>query len=170
MYGTPAQLISGQGALREVSEIFDLEAALVTATVEDTDRSAWSVDEIAAADAALAEIVATSTRASSEMDVYLARRGYDLPLDAEQFPVLTTWWRSITRYHLQMQRDRTSEDTGRIERDYRQALSALKGVAAGELSLGAGDPLVGVTSGDSASVQVASGGPRLFSRNTLKGL
>ena len=167
MYLTPAHLADGPGARLEIAQLFELDADLVAVTLAGGDRSEWSADEIAAADAAIATIEAVIERADGEVDAHLAQRGYTLPLNPEAFPVLVTWSRAIARYHLQIQRDRTNEDTGRIERDYRDALRALRAVADGKLSLGAGDPL---TSGSTepASVQ-SSGESRRFSRAALRG-
>ena len=165
-YVTPAQLADGPGAARELSELFDLAAPeLLIATVDGGDRSAWSVGEIEAADAALASIGRFILQADGEVNSRLAARGYTLPQDATQFPVLTTWARAIARYHLQRQRDKTSEESGRIERDYRDALRALDLVAAGKLTLGAGDPLATHAQGEGA-IRVESQ-PRVFSRTTL---
>lgn len=104
------------------------------------------------------------------MDSRLARRGYQLPLDHLQFPVLTVWARAIARYHLHPQRDRTNEETGRIERDYRNAIRSLNSIAKGELSLGANDPLaVDAGAQDGGAVRIESN-PRMHSRGSLKGL
>ncbi|MCK5772042.1 phage protein Gp36 family protein [Algiphilus sp.] len=167
MYLTPAQLADGQGARLEIAQLFELDVDLLAATLAGDDRSAWTADEIAAADATIVTIAAVITRADGEIDAHLAQRGYTLPMDPEQFPVLVTWSRAITRYHVQIQRDRTNEDTGRIERDYRDALRALRLVADGKLSLGAGDPLT-PGSTEPSSVQ-SSSAPRRFSRAALRG-
>lgn len=165
MYLTPAQLADGPGARLEIAQLFELDADLLAATLAEADRSAWTADEIAAADAAVVTIQAVIARADAEVDAHLAQRGYALPQDATKFPVLITWSRAITRYHLQIQRDRTNEDTGRIERDYRDALRALQAVAKGQLALGAGDPLA-AGGAEPASVQ-SSSSARRFTRNTL---
>ena len=73
------------------------------------------------------------------------------------------------RYHIHRQRDRTDEERGRIERDYREALRALDYVAQGKLSLGAGDPLAGAGPADGGAVRVASN-PRMFTRKGLGAL
>lgn len=170
-YLTPAQFVEGPGMLNELAEPFNLLPALLTATIAAADRSEWSADEIAAADAALVSITATLTRADAEMDTYFARRGYTLPLSAAQFPVLCTWARNIARYHAQPQRDKTNEESGRIERDYRSTLRTLEMVAAGKLSLGAGDPLSAVAQqeAEDGAISICSE-PREFSRSSLRGL
>lgn len=170
-YLTLSQLASGPGMLAELAEPFGLVPALLAATVAGGDRSEWTADDRAAADAAVESIQATVLRAESELEGPLATRGYALPLSAMQFPVLTTWCRNIARYHLQPQRDRTNEETGRIERDYRATLRTLDLVATGKLSLGAGDPLAPVTpaSADAGAISFTSE-PRLFSRRSLRGM
>lgn len=165
-YITPAQLAEGPGMLRELAEPFGVAADLLSATISGADRSAWSADEIAVADSALASIEHTTARACAEMNAYLVKRGYALPLAASDFPVLTTWARNIARYHLQPQRDLTNEQTGRIERDYRGTLQALKAVAAGDIGLGPNDPLL-VASSAGAGMPEYACEPRVFSRNSL---
>ncbi len=170
MYVTPAQLANGPDSLNELSELFGVAADLLRATINGSDRSAWGTDETAAADDALARITAYCLQATGEIDAYLVKRGYTVPMDATQFPLLSVWGRSIARYHLHPQRDRTTEDSGRIERDYRDARKALEMVATGDLMLGAGDPLaVDDIDADAGSVRVVSQ-RRKFSRTTLGSL
>ena len=170
-YITIEQLAEGPGMLAELAEPFGLAVGLMKATIAESDRSAWTSDEIEDADNAIASIQNTLDRVDAEMHVYLARRGYQLPLSAIQFPVLTTWARNIARYHLQPQRDRNNEETGRIERDYRQAISALQQIADGKLSLGAGDTLMPLTpeSVDDGAITLTTE-PRMFSRGSMRGL
>jgi phage gp36-like protein len=163
-YLTPAQLVEGQGSLLEMAQLHELPPELLAATIAGGDRSAWSADEIAAADAALASLLVKLDEASSEVDTYLVRRGYDVPLSSAQFPVLKTWTRMVARYHIQQQRDKTNEDSGRIERDYRSASRALEAVAAGDRALGAGDPLL---DGSSAGSPQVSAQDRIFTRDGL---
>lgn len=167
-YLTPAQLISGGGSLTEIAQIYAVDESLLRATVDGDDRSEWSAEQIAAADAALVSIIDVLERASAEIDTYLARRGYALPLQAAQFPALATWARMIGRYHIQQQRDVRTEDSGRIERDYRSASRDLEAVAAGRRGLGAGDPLLAAESAGSGISMQSEG--RLFSRDSLRGL
>lgn len=169
MYCTPIQLADGPESLKELSELYGIDADLLAATVADDDRSAWTPDEIAAADAALASIERFIVLADGEVNARLAVRGYTLPQSAAQFPVLVVWARAIARYHIHRQRDRTNEETGRIERDYRDTLRALDAVANGKLSLGTGDPLFDATRANQGAVRITSQ-PRMFSRRTLEGL
>ena len=169
MYVTPAQLAEGSGAAQELTQLFDVASiALLLATIAGDDRSAWTAEEIAVADAALDAIEKAITLADGEVEARLAHRGYPLPQDPAQFPVLTVWARAIARYHLNLQRDLKTEDTGRVERDYRDALRALQQIADGKLSLGAGDPLAAPTPGSAGAGPEVCAPPRVFDRNTLE--
>lgn len=170
MYLTAADLADGAEALRELSELYGVDPDLLAATIAAGDRSGWPGDEVATADDALASIQRFIDQAGAEIDARLAVRGYPLPQDPVQFPILTVWGRAIARYHLHRQRDRTNEETGRIERDYRDALRALDQVGAGKLSLGAGDPTApDPLDPDGGGVRSESK-PRVFSRDTLRAL
>lgn len=169
MYVTALQLSAGAGASLELSQAFDLPLLLWQLTLSGGDRSAFTAAEIEAADVALAAVEDACARASAEVDAYLAVR-YALPLDVALFPVLVTWARAMARYHAHLSRERTSEELGRVERDYRDARQALERVAAGRLSLGVNDPLApGATDPDdpeTGPLRVQSEA-RLFSRTTL---
>lgn len=162
-YISPAQLARGPEALKELSELLGVEPTLLQLTIDGGDRSAYSADEIAAADAALATILDYIGRGDSEIEARLAQRGYPLPVPVTSFPILTVWAAAIVRYHLARMRDRTSEEIGRVERDYRDALRALQMVAEGKQSLGAADPL---RPADARGIELASQ-PRIFTRDTL---
>lgn len=169
MYVTPAQLSQGAGASMELAQVFDLPLELWQLTLSGGDRSAYTPADIDAADAAVLAISDACTRASAEVDAYLAVR-YTLPLDVALFPVLVTWARAMARYHTHLSRERTSEELGRVERDYRDARQALERVAEGRLSLGVNDPLTPGSSdpddADAGPIRVASA-ERLFSRASL---
>lgn len=172
-YLTPQQLADGPESLREYAELYGIEPALLAATLAGGDRSPWSADDVAAADAALASIGRFIVQAGGEMDARLAVRGYALPVDASRFPVLVVWARAIARYHIHRQRDMESESSGRQERDYRDALRALDLIAEGKLGLGADDPLLpapGNPADPHAGPVRVQGRERLFSRDTLGGL
>ena len=173
MYVTPAQLADGADALSELSQLYNCDGSLLALVIVQGDTSGWPADEVAVAVDALASIERFIVQADGEVDARLAQRGYPLPQSAAQFPILTVWARAIARYHLHRQRDKTSEETGRIERDYRDALRALDQVAAGKLSLGVNDPLAPTPSDpdnpESGSTRLASN-ERLFSRKTLGSL
>jgi len=141
MYCTPAQFVDAPEMLNELSELYQIATALLAATIAGAPRDEWTPEEIAAADAALTSVQGHLVGAAAEVDARLVKRGYVLPLSAAQFPVLTTWSLAIARYHLNPQRERTDETTGRVERDYRNAIRDLNALANGDLSLGPEDPL-----------------------------
>lgn len=163
MYVTVAQLVDGSAGLTELAELYTVDAALLAALIAGGATSSWEQDDVEAAQAAVASAMRFIVLADAEVDARLAPRGYAVPLDADAFPVLTVWARAIARYHLHRSRDRTSEETGRIERDYRDALKALDMVAAGKLGLGANDPVM-ASANDGVLVESAG---RFFSRKTL---
>ena len=171
MYCTPAQLADSDVRAQQLALLFGIDQALLVATVTGTPRDAWGPDEIALADAALASMQAELERATGEADARLARRGYTLPADPVRFPVLVVWTRAIARYHLNAIREGKdfNEDNGRIERDYRDARQALDLIAAGKLSLGAGDPLAVPGEGEQAGAIRITSQPRMFNRRTLGG-
>lgn len=166
-YITISELAAGAGMLKELAEPFGVSADLMAATIADGDRSEWTSDQVEDADNALVSIQNTLNRAAAEMNAFLVKRGYPLPLSASEFPVLKTWARSIFRYHHQPQRDRTNEETGRIERDYRATLQTLRAVAAGEQAIGENDPLYAPAVGAGSPDYTCE--PRIYTRKTLAG-
>lgn len=169
-YVTPPQMADGADRLNELAELYGLDSELLGAVLAFGVTDPWTPEEIAAAEAAVASIERHCTQAGAEIDARLVQRGYTLPLLADNFPVLRMWARAIARYHLHPQREGTNETVGRIERDYRNAMSELGLVAAGKLSLGEGDPLAPApTDPDGGLVRVVSE-PRRFSRKTLADL
>lgn len=172
MYCTAVQLIDSFVRAEQLARLFVVPAELLQATIAGNPRTTWTPAEIATADAALVAINAELVRATGEADARLARRGYTLPADPQRFPVLVVWTRAIARYHLHALRDGEYADVvdGRIERDYLDARDALNLIATGKLSLGAGDPLAVAADGsDEGSIRVTSQ-PRMFSRDSLRGL
>lgn len=145
-YVTLNQLAEMPGALELAQVATDrhaaaiVDAVLMELTLRGGDRGAWSVDEIAEADKALARIEQAAEEASAVIDGYLARR-YALPLG--RMPgILITWARAITRYKLH--NDRITDDrTDPVARDYRDAVKFLELVAEGKFSLGLEDPTTG---------------------------
>jgi phage gp36-like protein len=168
MYVTPAQLAERPGA-RELAQVATRERdaivddALMDATLRGTDRSAWSADEIAIADDALARVQEAIDEAGGVIDGFLARR-YTLPL-AQTYSVVTGWARSITRYLLHKDRQSVEQDDP-IVRDYRDALKLLQLTANGQFSLGANDPVV--TDPGDGDVQF-SAGRKVFGRGARRG-
>ncbi len=174
MYVTAAQLADGSASLQELAELYTVDQPLLAAVIAGDSTGAWPTGEVAAAMMAVSSIERFAQQATAEVDARLAQRGYTLPLDPAQFQILGVWARAIARYHLHRQRDKTSEESGRIERDYKDALRSLDLVAAGKLSLGANDPLVpsaGNPAADDAggAVRVTSK-PRMFNRDSLRRL
>ena len=169
MYCTPAQLVDSDVRAGKLAQLFDLPVALLVATIAGAPRDAWTPEEIAQADAALAAINAELVRATGEADARLAKRGYILPSDPVRFPVLVVWVRAIARYHLHAEREgeHANVTDGRIERDYLDAREALDLIAAGKLSLGAGDPLAVPAEGSDAGAIRITSQPRMFGRDTL---
>jgi len=165
MYLTPARLANGVDMLNELSELFGVSAQLLALVFagDTPDANEWTPAELAAAVNAADEIEQTIIRASGEIDARLAKRGYALPVDVQQFPIVGTWARSITRYLLHTQREGTQETTGRIERDVRDAREFLKLVADGKVLLGANDP----QATSSANTVYMSSAGRVMNRQTL---
>lgn len=86
-YATPLQLIGWFGGteLGETAAPDDARAispALMRLTIDGGNRSAWSAEEIAAADQALINIQTALADASKRMDGYISAR-YTLPLAEE---------------------------------------------------------------------------------------
>lgn len=166
-YVTHIELAERPGAL-ELAQVAStehqaiVEYELMDATLRAGDRSAWTVDEVAAADAALARIDDAVAEADALIDGFLARRGYPLPLDPVP-GVVAGWSRSITRYFLHKARI-SDERSDPIARDYRDALKLLQLTADGKFSLGAADPVLATSGTD---VQF-SGDANVFSRDQLK--
>ena len=147
-YITTAELAERPGArelaLAASSDTAPVVAyALMDATLRGADRSAWTPEQVAAADAALQRVQDAVAEAGAVIDGYLAQRGYALPLSLPPTStgksLLTAWARSIARYLLNGQRI-TDESKDPVARDYRDALKMLGQLAAGKLSLGGTDP------------------------------
>ena len=108
-YITTAELAERPGArelaLAASSDTAPVVAyALMDATLRGADRSAWTPEQVAAADAALQRVQDAVAEAGAVIDGYLAQRGYALPLSLPPTStgksLLTAWARSISRYLL----------------------------------------------------------------------
>lgn len=146
-----------------------VDYALMDATLRGQDRTAWTPEQTAAADAALQRVQDAVAEAAAVIDGYLAQRGYALPLDLPPTStgksLLTAWARSITRYLLNGQRI-TDESKDPVARDYRDALKMLGQLAAGKLSLGGTDP---AAPANVSSTDVRfDAAPQVFSRRELR--
>lgn len=161
MYVTLLQLAERPGA-RELAQVASTEFRavvdfeLMDLSLRGGDRTAYSVDEIAAADEASARILQAVSDADALIDGFLARRAYALPLDPVP-PIVAGWSRAIARYELHKGRI-SDEKTDPIARDYRDALKLLQATADGKFSLGVGDPQAPTGLGPVLS----QGSPRVF--------
>ena len=148
MYITLPELAERPGP-RELAQVASTLAqpvrdeALMDATLRGADRSAWSFDDQAHADAALKRITDAVAEADALIDGFLARRGYHplplmLPPTATGKSVLASWSRAIARYLLN--KSRITGDDDPVVRDYKDALKMLGLLVDGKFSLGGADP------------------------------
>jgi phage gp36-like protein len=165
-YITHQQLLDRPGS-RELAEVASNEDGdmvpyeLMALTLNGGDRSAFDVEQIADADAALARIDDAIADADGVIDGYLRIAGYSLPL----VPVprlVVVWSRAITRYYLHKNR-RSLESDDIIVRDYKDAQRLLEQAASGKLSLGADDEVIDTGVG---MPQVSKGSSRV--RDAMK--
>lgn len=173
-YITPAELAERPGA-QEIAQTASpahqmvRDAALMDATLRGLDRSAWTPEQIAAADAALARVQDAVTEAGALIDGHLVQRGYALPIalapGSAGRNMLTVWARAITRYYLNKDR-MTDESKDPVARDYRDALKLLGLLAVGKFSLGADDP-VATANTSNTDVRFESA-PLVFGRQQMR--
>lgn len=173
-YITPVELAERPGA-RELAMLASAEHqvvsdyALMDATLRGLDRAAWTLEQITAADAALARINDAVAEAGGVIDGFLVQRGYTLPLTLSPTStgksVLAAWARAITRYLLNKNRI-TDETKDPVARDYRDALKMLGLLAMGKYSLGAGDPAASSTASSNTDVRF-TGAPTVFGRDQM---
>jgi len=173
-YITTAELAERPGA-RELAQVASAEHlavtdyALMDATLRGTDRSAWTLAQLDAADAALARVEDAVAEASALIDGYLVQGGYTLPLDlgasASSKNVLTAWARAMARYLLNQHRI-TDETKDPVARDNRDAHRMLALVAQGKFSLGVADPAASAAAGSATDVRFAGAAP-VFGRSQL---
>jgi phage gp36-like protein len=165
-YITHQQLLDRPGS-RELAEVASNEDGdmvpyeLMALTLSGGDRSAFDVEQIADADAALARIDDAIADADGVIDGYLRIAGYSLLL----VPVprlVVVWSRAITRYYLHKNR-RSLESDDIIVRDYKDAQRLLEQTASGKLSLGADDEVIDTGVG---MPQVSKGSSRV--RDAMK--
>lgn len=171
MYCTALQLADAR-LTRELAQIATPERdaivadALMEATLRGEDRSAFSVGEIAIADAALVHIEKALGDADGIIDGYLRIRKpvpYTVPLDPIP-EIVAVWARWIARYLLHKDRIGTSEQQDPVVRDYKEALRFLQAVAEGKFSLGADDPLPPAGAGMAEMVAP----DRVFTQDSLR--
>lgn len=157
-------MLSASGDVAPVSEV-----GLMDATLRGGDRSAWTAEQRAAADAALRRVEDAVAEAGALIDGYLAQRGYPLPLvlppTSTGKSMLTVWARAITRYLLNKNRV-TDETKDPVARDYRDATRLLGLVATGKLALGGTDP---EAPANTANTDVRfDGAPTVFGRSEMR--
>lgn len=142
-YITHAELADNPGA-RELAEVASdehgalVDAALLDALLRGQDVRAWSPDDVAAGQRALARIDDAVMDADAVIDGYLAKRGYALPLVAPVHRLVAAWSRAIARHGLHKNR-LAGEGKDPITRAYKDALSLLQKTADGHFSIGAND-------------------------------
>lgn len=166
LYVTLLQLAESPGALELAQVASDSHEAVVDAelmelTLRDGDRSGYTADEVAAADAAKARIEEVITEAGAVIDGYLGRR-YSLPL-ATTPAVVTSWARAIVRYKLNKDL-RADANSDPVVRDYRDALKFLQQISEGRFSLGLEDPQA--SSSSAVDVRIEPG-HKVFGREYL---
>ena len=110
-----------------------MDEQLLAATLKGTDRSAWTVEEIAEADTARQRIFDAMTEAQALVNSYLYKAEL-LPL-SEVPATITTWTRAIIRYYLHQDRFQGDENDPVVV-GYKEAKSMLAQVADGTFSLG----------------------------------
>lgn len=137
-YATPTDLLFF-GA-QELSQLAAPESRLVSsellrATVEAGDRSGYTAEEIAAADAALARLAGVLERASQRIDSYLAPR-YRLPLAADLVA-----GSDLQQACMDVARFLLFEDapTDTVKDRYDRTIAWLRDLSTGRASLGAVD-------------------------------
>lgn len=144
MYITLEQLSEIPGAT-ELAQVASSEhrAALVDSslmelTLRAGNRSAYSADEIAAANEAKDRIDEAVTTGTETVDAYLARR-VSIPRDPVP-GILVRICRAVVRYDLHKQLIGSDRDNP-IVRDYREAIRMLEQLRDGKITLGADDPI-----------------------------
>lgn len=166
-YVTPEQLAEKPGA-RELAQLAsDEHRAVVDTTLMDLtlragDRSAYTPQDVAHADAALARIAQVIAETDRLMDAHLALR---LSLPVAPVPlVLTRIARAVVRYDLHKDRI-TDAKTDPVARDYYDALRLLEAIRDGKVSVGPADP----ASADAPTIDVRiESGRKAFGGDELR--
>lgn len=171
MYCTALQLAEAK-LTRELAQVATperdaiVEDALMEATLRGQDRSTWTSEAVAIADAALEHIERMLADADGVIDGFLRIRKpvpYTVPLDPVP-EIVSVWARWIARYLLHKDRVGTTEQQDPVVRDYKEALRFLQLLADGKFSLGATDPLppAGVGTPEACAPE------RIFTHETLR--
>lgn len=166
-YATPADLLdrfeADLVAQRAAPEGVRVVGPLFKLTVDAGDRSSYSAEEIAAADAAVTRADGALFDATGLIDSYLSDL-YVLPLS----PVPRLIKRmacDIARFYLWG--DAAVKDSVE-ERDFKAAVKTLEGIRKGDVKLGV-QPEAASTP-ERIVGEVVGGDERLFTRRTLRGL
>lgn len=167
-YVTPAQLADKPGAA-ELAQVATAEhlalvdSDLLDATLRGADRSDWTAEEIAAADAVLARIEAIIAEVDETIDAHLARRVSTLPVSPVP-KVLLSIARSFVRYELHKD---AADSEHPVVRDYKDKRRLLEAIAKGDVTLGIEDP---TAEARAEGLIHTSSRERIFTRRTLDGL
>lgn len=129
-----------------------VDGVLLQLTIDGGDRSAYTADDMGAADAALANIVAAIDDGESLINSYLAPR-YTLPLSAELIASSNLEKRCADIVRYQLMDEIASEEA---ETRYKDATKWLRDVSMNKASLGESDAVASPT-GRMTSQQGVSG-------------
>ncbi len=164
-YATPQNLLDWFDA-QELAQLATpkrypvIDAVLLELTVSGGDRSAYTAQEIEAADAALASIAGALDASDAIIDSYVGKR-YQLPLSQTQIDAspLPRYSGDLARYQLT-----DDQEVETITKRYDRALRWLRDLANGSASIGEGEPE------QTSGAVVISGPTRIFGRDRMKGL
>ena len=170
MYITLEQLSEIPGAT-ELAQVASSEhraalvdPALMELTLRAGDTSAYSSDEIAAAEEAKARIDEAVTTCTETVDSYLARR---VTIPRDPVPgILVRACRALVRYDLHKHLVGSDRDNP-IVRDYRDAIRTLEQIRDGKITLGADDP-ISASESSLGDVRFESSAPVFARRNGVR--
>ncbi|MDP1696497.1 MAG: DUF1320 domain-containing protein [Xanthomonadaceae bacterium] len=163
-YLTALDLLQSPGAL-ELGQVASdehgatVDAVLMSLTITAGDRTAYTADEIARADAALVRIARLIADVGELIDGYLVGR-YPQPLNPVP-GILRAWATDIFRFRLHA--NLQDGDRSPVSVRYRDAIKSLGLVRDGKLSLGGADPIATSSEG---GVRI-SAPERVFTHDTL---
>lgn len=166
-YATPADLLdrfeADLVAQRAAPEGVRVVGPLFKLTVDAGDRTSYTAEEIAAADAAVTRADGALFDATGLIDSYLSDL-YVLPL-APVPRLIKRMACDIARFYLWG--DAAVKDSVE-ERDFKAAVKTLEGIRKGDVKLGVQPEAVSTP--DRIVGEVVGGDERLFTRKTLRGL
>lgn len=143
MYVTPPQLAEKPGAweiaqVATAQHVHPVAPELMEATLRGQPRDAWTADEIAVADEAMARIDEIIAETDALIEAYIVKRVPAIPVLPVP-SVLTRIARAIVRYELHKDRI-TDARTDPIARDYEAVIRLLADIRDGKVTLGLDDP------------------------------